>query len=134
MSPPLLGGWRGVAALILYPLLMTTALAQTPPSAEQPPPAAQQSSPAVGPSLVEGTTLPEVEIIATRLNEARINIEPRIGASTYTLTKDAVQDLPGGTNAPIDDALLQMPGVNQDNLANNGIHIRNEHLNVRVIA
>jgi hypothetical protein len=120
-----------VAALILYPLLMNTALAQTPPSAEQPPPAAQQSSPAVGPSLVEGTTLPEVEIIATRLNEARINIEPRIGASTYTLTKDAVQDLPGGTNAPIDDALLQMPGVNQDNLANNGIHIRNEHLNVQ---
>jgi len=117
MSPALLGSWRGAAALILCPALTTAAFAQTPPAAE--------------PATTEGSVTLDLEIIAKKLNEARISIEPRIGASTYTLNNDAIQDLPGGTNAPIDDALLQMPGVNQDNLANNGIHIRNEHLNVQ---
>jgi hypothetical protein len=146
MFPSLLGGWCGAAAPILYSVLTTTAFAQAlpapgqTPAAQTPPttaqtqplavPAAEQGSPA-GPSLVEGTTLPELEVIANKLNEARINIEPRVGASTYTLTKDAVQDLPGGANTPIDDVILQMPGVDQDNLANGGIHIRNEHLNVQ---
>jgi hypothetical protein len=98
-------------------MLTTTAFAQT--------------APAAGPPATEGSVSLDLEVIAKRLNEARINIEPRVGASTYTLNKDAIEDLPGGTNAPIGDALLQMPGVTQDNLANNGIHIRNEHLNVQ---
>ena len=117
MSPPLLGAWTGAAVLILSPVLTTMAFAQTPPPA--------------GPPATEGSMSLDLEIIAKRLNEARINIEPRVGASTYTLNKDAIQDLPGGTNAPIGDAILQMPGVTQDNLANGGFHIRNEHLNVQ---
>jgi outer membrane receptor protein involved in Fe transport len=108
---------RGVAVLVILPLFSAAVPAQQNPPAGLPP--------------AEGLLLPEVEIIAKKLNDARINIEPRIGASTYTLTKDAIQDLPGGANAPIDDTLLQMPGVTQDNSANNGIHIRNEHLNVQ---
>jgi outer membrane receptor protein involved in Fe transport len=72
-----------------------------------------------------------LNIIAQRLNQARINIEPEIGASTYTLTPSAIQNLPGAENTPIDNAILQMPGVDQDNLANGGLHIRNEHLNVQ---
>ena len=78
-----------------------------------------------------GVSLGEVEVIAQRLNEARINIEPQIGASTYTLTPAAIQNLPGAQNTQIDNAILQMPGVDQDNLANGGLHIRNEHLNVQ---
>ncbi len=80
---------------------------------------------------MEGSLSLDLDVIAKKLNEARINIEPRIGASTYTMTNSAIQDLPGGANTPIDDAILQMPGVNQDNLANGGLHIRNEHLNVQ---
>jgi hypothetical protein len=72
-----------------------------------------------------------LDIIAQQLNQARINIEPNIGASTYTLTPSAIQNLPGAQNTPIDNAILQMPGVDQDNLANGGLHIRNEHLNVQ---
>jgi hypothetical protein len=117
MSPPRFQGWRGAAALLVCPVLTTTAFAQTPLAAGQAP--------------TEGSLTLDLEIIAKKLNEARINIEPRIGASTYTLTKDAVQDLPGRANAPIGDAILQMPGVDQDNLANGGFHIRNEHLNVQ---
>jgi len=39
--------------------------------------------------------------------------------------------LPTGSNIPIDDAILKMPGVGQDNAANGGPHVRNEHLNVQ---
>jgi outer membrane receptor protein involved in Fe transport len=73
----------------------------------------------------------EIEVVAKRLGEARINIEPRIGASTYTVTKEAIEAQPGGENLPIDQVILQAPGVNQDNLANGGLHVRNEHLNVQ---
>ncbi len=72
-----------------------------------------------------------LDVIAKQLNQARINIEPQTGASTYTLTPSAIQNLSGAQNTPIDNAILQMPGVDQDNLANGGLHIRNEHLNVQ---
>jgi outer membrane receptor protein involved in Fe transport len=98
-----------------------TAAAAAPPPAS---PAAAEAPPAPG-------GIEEVTVIAKRLAEARLGIEPRIGASTYTLTKENIQDLPAGANTPIDDVILQMPGVDQDNAANGGIHIRNEHLNVQ---
>ncbi len=94
--------------------------------------AANSSADSIAPSGSSGgVSLGEVEVIAKQLNEARINIEPQIGASTYTLTPAAIQNLPGAQNTPIDNAILQMPGVDQDNLANGGLHIRNEHLNVQ---
>jgi len=83
------------------------------------------------PASEGGVSLPDINVVAQQLNQARINIEPRIGASTYTLTPAAIQNLPGAQNTPIDNAILQMPSVDQDNLANGGLHIRNEHLNVQ---
>lgn len=91
-------------------------------------PSADSTAP---PASENGVVSLDINVIAQQLNEARINIEPRIGASTYTLAPAAIQNLPGGQNKPIDNAILQMPGVDQDNLANGGIHIRNEHLNVQ---
>ncbi len=112
----------------------------TPTLAAQPAPAAAglsspqgsgiNANPQVGADLVPGLSL-DLNIVAEQLNHARINIEPRTGASTYTLTPSAIQNLPGAQNTPIDNAILQMPGVDQDNLANGGLHIRNEHLNVQ---
>ena len=94
--------------------------------------AANSSGDGTAPSASEGgVSLGEVEVIAQRLNEARINIEPQIGASTYTMTPSGIQNLPEAQNTAIDNAILQMPGVDQDNLANGGLHIRNEHLNVQ---
>jgi outer membrane receptor protein involved in Fe transport len=111
-----------------------------PTLAAQPAPAATgqnsaQSSggnaiPQVGADPEPGLSL-DLNVVAEQLNQARINIEPRTGASTYTLTPSAIRNLPGAQNTPIDNAILQMPGVDQDNLANGGLHIRNEHLNVQ---
>ena len=95
---------------------------------DQPPPKAPPSGAAPAPPAEVSLN---VEVIAKALNEARIGIEPKIGASTYTMSQGAIQNLPGGQNTAIDNAILQMPGVDQDNLANGGLHIRNEHLNVQ---
>lgn len=89
-------------------------------------------TPGATPSASEsGLSLPDITVIAKQLNQARINIEPAIGATKYTMGPAAIQNLPEGQNTPIDSAILQMPGVDQDNLANGGIHVRDEHLNVQ---
>jgi outer membrane receptor protein involved in Fe transport len=70
-------------------------------------------------------------VVAKQLEEARLAIQPQIGASTYTITKQSIENQPGGENNPINQVLLQAPGVTQDNLANGALHVRNEHLNVQ---
>jgi outer membrane receptor protein involved in Fe transport len=140
-APVLLAGLPLGSATGVAQDIPASSPAEIPTSAAQPPPApatgqasAQSSgtnaNPPAAPNLQTGLSL-NLDIIAKQLNQARINIQPRIGASTYTLTPEAIQNLPGAENTPIDSAILQMPGVGQDNLANGGLHIRNEHLNVQ---
>jgi hypothetical protein len=73
----------------------------------------------------------EVTVTAERLEAARIGIEPQTGASTYRFTSQQIENLPGGADLPLNQVLLQAPGVAQDNLANGALHIRNEHLEVQ---
>jgi outer membrane receptor protein involved in Fe transport len=74
----------------------------------------------------------EITVTAQRLNEARNNIEPNIGASTYNLSSQTIDSMPGGgDNTPFNQVLLQAPGVDQDSLADGTLHVRNEHLNVQ---
>ena len=77
------------------------------------------------------SSVPEIVITAQKLNAARDNIQSNVGASAYTLDQQAIENLPQGENAPLNQVLLQMPGVNQDNQANGALHIRNEHLEVQ---
>jgi outer membrane receptor protein involved in Fe transport len=89
---------------------------------------------AAEPAAPAAATQPPVEeitVVAKRLEEARLGIEPQLGASTYTLSREAIESQPGGDNNPLNQTLLQAPGVDQDNLANGAIHIRNEHLGVQ---
>ena len=100
-------------------------LAAAPALAESPAPAPQTSANA-------GTTpitLDTIEIIAQELNAARLQIQPSLGASTYTFGPEALQTIPQGENAPLNQVLLQMPGVAQDSFGQ--IHVRGEHANVQ---
>jgi outer membrane receptor protein involved in Fe transport len=58
------------------------------------------------------------------------NISPPLGATSYEFTRDALENLPGGTNTSLEKVLLQAPGVTQDADVQGGIHIRNEHANI----
>ena len=73
----------------------------------------------------------DVKVAAERLEEARISIQPRIGASTYEITNQAIEAQPGGANNTLSQILLQAPGVTQDSTSQGGIHVRNEHANLQ---
>ena len=66
------------------------------------------------------------------LDQARDNLSPKIGASTYTITRDVIENLPQADNTPIDKVILQMPGVSYDSAVSNpNFHVRNEYANVQ---
>jgi outer membrane receptor for ferrienterochelin and colicins len=69
--------------------------------------------------------LAEVVITARRLNEARSEIETQTGASTYTITSDAIAATPGGDNVQLNQVLLQAPDVVQDSFGQ--LHVRADH-------
>jgi outer membrane receptor protein involved in Fe transport len=60
------------------------------------------------------------------------NLLSKIGASTYTINRQAIEALPQGDNTPIDKVILQMPGVSYDSAVSNpDFHVRNEYANVQ---
>lgn len=68
----------------------------------------------------------------TGLDQARNNLLPNIGASTYTINRDSIENLPQADNTPIDKVILQMPGVSYDSAVSNpNFHVRGEYANVQ---
>jgi outer membrane receptor protein involved in Fe transport len=112
------GAFRGALAADRDHPLDLTVTAQAPPPPPSLPGAADQPA-------------EEITITAKRLEAARLGIQPQIGASTYTITRQSLETQPGGENNAINQVLLQAPGVAQDNLANGALHVRYEHLNVQ---
>ncbi len=69
----------------------------------------------------------------TGLDQARDNLLPTLGASTYTITRDTIENLPQADNTPIDKVILQMPGVSYDSAVSNpSFHVRGEYANVQI--
>jgi hypothetical protein len=101
------------------------AIAATPALAESPAPAPQASADAGKTSI----TLDTIDVISEKLDTTRLQIEPSLGASTYYVGSKALQAIPQGANAPLNQVLLQMPGVAQDSFGQ--IHVRGEHANVQ---
>src|SRR3989441_7872186 len=73
----------------------------------------------------------DVAVAAKRLEEARIQIQPRIGASTYEFSKTEIEGQPGAENQTLSQVLLKAPGVTLDTTSQGSIHVRNEHANVQ---
>jgi len=86
---------------------------------------AQTASPAPAAAPAKADVLSEVVVTAKRLDRARASIQPQVGASTYTLTNEAIQAMPGGDNGELNQVILQAPGVAQDSYGQ--LHIRGEH-------
>jgi outer membrane receptor for ferrienterochelin and colicins len=75
-------------------------------------------------SAGDGSLAP-ITVTAQRLNEARVQIETKTGASTYTIDSQAIVAQPGGGNQSFNQVLLQAPGVVQDSFGQ--LHIRGDH-------
>ena len=88
---------------------------------------------AAGPGLAQQTVIgsdqTDLVVTARRLDAARASIQPDIGASTYTITSDAIQAIPGGDNTQLNQVVLQMPGVSQDSFGQ--LHVRDDHNNIQ---
>jgi outer membrane receptor for ferrienterochelin and colicins len=82
------------------------------------------SAPAQTPASPSGQ-VSEVVITATRLNAARDSIQPQVGASTYAFTARQIEALPGGESQPLQQVVLQAPGVSQDSFGQ--LHVREDH-------
>ncbi len=74
------------------------------------------------------TVLPEVDVV-TSLDQARNQIVPNLGASSYTITREQIQTQSQGANAPFNRTLLRAPGVVQDSFGQ--VHVRGEHANLQ---
>lgn len=86
-------------------------------------------SPASQKSREAGQNVDEVVVTAKRLDAARDTIEPGLGASTYSLPSQFVDNLPGGTNNQLNQVILQAPGATQDSFGQ--LHIRGDHANLQ---
>jgi outer membrane receptor for ferrienterochelin and colicins len=82
-----------------------------------------------GNTPASGTSVGEVVVTAKRLDAARATIQPQTGASTYAITAQAIQAMPEGDNAALNQVVLQAPGVAQDSFGQ--LHIRGEHNGVQ---
>jgi len=67
----------------------------------------------------------ELVVTARRLDVARDSIQPQVGASSYSISQQTIETLPAGENTPLNQVLLQAPGVAQDSFGQ--LHIRGEH-------
>lgn len=108
-------GRYGIAVLAALCLPTVTASAQTPPS-DNPP-------------AMQGSLSLDLDIVAKQLDVAREQIEPSLGASTYKFTRGAIENQPQGDNAPVNQVLMQAPGVAQDSFGQ--LHVRGEHANLQ---
>ena len=54
---------------------------------------------------------PDYAAAAARLDQARVDIAPPLGATTYTLDRRRLLDQPGDENRTLAQSLEQLPGV-----------------------
>lgn len=71
----------------------------------------------------------DIDVVSQRLDAARQQIQPSLGASVYGFSPEALAAVPQGANAPLNQVLLQAPGVAQDSFGQ--IHVRGDHANVQ---
>ena len=63
------------------------------------------------------------------LDQARNQLAPSTGSSLYVFTRQAIADMPLGESTPLNQVLLQAPGVVQDSYGE--LHVRGDHGNLQ---
>ena len=70
-------------------------------------------------------------VIGRKLDVARNQIVPDLGATVYSVSSAQLAAEPQGDNAPFNQVLLRAPGMAQDSAANGDLHLRGEHANIQ---
>ncbi len=67
--------------------------------------------------------------VSAALDDARNSLSPDTGSSQYVIDLKAIAQLPLGAATPMNQVLLQAPGVVQDSYG--GLHVRGDHANLQ---
>lgn len=67
--------------------------------------------------------------VSAALDQARNALSPDTGSSQYVIDQKAIAQLPLGASTPMNQVLLQAPGVVQDSYG--GLHVRGDHANLQ---
>ncbi len=123
----------------LLALSLATALAPAAVHATKTPLALNPAAPAVadGGGPTDGSSrneLPQVQelgavSVSAALDQARNALSPDTGSSQYVIDHKAIAQLPLGASTPMNQVLLQAPGVVQDSYG--GLHVRGDHANLQ---
>ncbi len=98
----------------------------TPPP--PPPLPAPQGAPQPSPPGPAQEPIETVQVIG-ELNQARNQITPSLGASTYSIGSTQIQDESQGDETTFNQVMLRMPGMAQDQYEQ--VHLRGEHANIQ---
>jgi len=111
-------------------LTLTISLALAVQTAHSAPEADTPAAPAdtAASSDPASTTLTSVEVNA-KLDRSRNQLSPNIGASQYVMDSAAIERLPLGDATPLNQILLQAPGVVQDSYGQ--LHVRGDHADLQ---
>ncbi len=71
----------------------------------------------------------DVTVNAQRLDRARNGLSPETGSSVYRITQADIDALPQGDNTPLNQVLLQAPGVANDSYGQ--LHVRGDHADLQ---
>ncbi|HEV7779011.1 MAG TPA: TonB-dependent receptor [Luteibacter sp.] len=117
MKPSLLAFCIAAACGLATPVLATTT---------DPVPTPAPVAPDVDPQ--HATNLDSVDVTA-KLDAARNSLSPDTGSSQYVIDRKAIQALPLGASTPLNQVILQAPGVVQDSFGQ--LHVRGDHANLQ---
>ncbi|WP_176057792.1 TonB-dependent receptor [Paraburkholderia sp. BCC1876] len=79
-------------------------------------------------NLAKSDTL-DVQVNARRLDRARNGLLPETGSSVYRFSQADIDALPAGQDTPLNQVLLQAPGVASDSYGQ--LHVRGDHANLQ---
>ncbi|WP_343881513.1 TonB-dependent receptor [Rhodanobacter caeni] len=83
---------------------------------------------AAPPQVSDAQNLSVIDVSAA-LDQARNALSPDTGSSQYVIDHKAIAQLPLGASTPMNQVLLQAPGVVQDSYG--GLHVRGDHANLQ---
>jgi outer membrane receptor protein involved in Fe transport len=113
---------RHTLALAIATLYCTTSHAQSSSATDG-------AAPAQPATIAPVEKLDSVEITGKRLDDARNGLSPDTGSTVYRFEKSDIQALPFGNATPLNQLILQAPGVVQDSYGQ--LHVRGDHSNLQ---
>ena len=70
-----------------------------------------------------------LNVVAMRLRHPRNQLSPGTGSNLYHFSTESIARLPQGANTPLNQVLLQAPGVVQDSFGQ--VHVRGDHADLQ---